>query len=302
MRVLHMKNFPDKVTERANTACMDHLGNCYQSKKEMYRSYGVDASTVLTRLKNGWTLKDALETPTKRREAVDHLGNRYSSVAEMCRHYEISISQYETRMQHGWSIERALETPVKNTDTQCKDHLGNEYSSFSKMCNAYGKNPATVMGRIKHGWELGDALTKDVDKRKGTRVSSDNKIDYKKEIDGKTWFHDHKGQWYKSLKEMLDYYGVSKDAWDRKVKAGYTLEEILNNADRKAFNVFDHLGNAYESKKKMCEHYGISYDIYLRRVNSGMDLADALETPLGKPSKNCEDPLGNKYESIQKNV
>ena len=46
-----------------NTPCKDHLGNKYESKKEMCEEWGIPFRTYMKRKKWGWNDKFALETP-----------------------------------------------------------------------------------------------------------------------------------------------------------------------------------------------------------------------------------------------
>lgn len=41
-------------------SCMDHLGNTYVSKSQMCREYGISRTLFNYRIKNGWSLEDAL--------------------------------------------------------------------------------------------------------------------------------------------------------------------------------------------------------------------------------------------------
>lgn len=49
-------------------AVPDHKGNLFVSLAEMAAHYGLDRDTLYQRLKNGWTLEDALETPKRKYE------------------------------------------------------------------------------------------------------------------------------------------------------------------------------------------------------------------------------------------
>lgn len=43
--------------------CKDHLGNQFASRRDMAKHWGINHETFRYRLRMGWSLKDALETP-----------------------------------------------------------------------------------------------------------------------------------------------------------------------------------------------------------------------------------------------
>ena len=95
----------------------DHRGNMFKSIEEMCKAYDITYVTFSHRLKLGWTLKDALETPVRvPLEAywvTDYKGNKFKSKKEMCKAYGINYSTFKSRMRLGWALKDALETPVK---------------------------------------------------------------------------------------------------------------------------------------------------------------------------------------------
>lgn len=60
---------PVKETNRG-MPCKDHLGNDYISKSAMTAAYHISNNIFHSRIKNGWSLKDALTVPVKRHSKV----------------------------------------------------------------------------------------------------------------------------------------------------------------------------------------------------------------------------------------
>lgn len=52
-----------EVSARKAVASEDHLGNKYKSIMEMCRAYGINRCTYMARIKNGWSVGDALTVP-----------------------------------------------------------------------------------------------------------------------------------------------------------------------------------------------------------------------------------------------
>jgi len=49
-----------------NKRCKDHLGNEYESKGDMFKTYGVSYSAFTKRIDRGWSLGEALTGKKKK--------------------------------------------------------------------------------------------------------------------------------------------------------------------------------------------------------------------------------------------
>lgn len=269
----------------------DHLGNKYSSLKDMCKFYGVSRSLYSYRIKQGWSLKDALEkTSNHSTEVYDHKGKLYKNEAELCRAYGIHRKTYKSRIETGMSQKEALETPVQ--EYSVTDYKGNKYDSIHKMCEYYGINQTTYFNRIKRGMSQKEALTK------APSLTTNTITQY-----------DHKGIKHESQKAMCDYWQISQDTFNRRIKSGlYSLEEALTlplNSRKGKYNTKrckDHLGKEFNSMSEMMQYYGISRSAFMQRLDSGMTLEEALAKPSmylkGNP-KSVVDYLGNKFGSIK---
>ena len=107
------------VIVASNKKCVDHKGNEFDKVKDLCDSYKISCGTFRYRLRSGWSLKDALETPvsyvtsTDIFRCEDHLGNNFESMGLMCESYGISVGTFQARLQRGWSLQDALTIPVK---------------------------------------------------------------------------------------------------------------------------------------------------------------------------------------------
>lgn len=145
-----------------STACKDHRGTEYKSIAKMAEAHEIAVGTLRTRLKSGWTLEEALTTPTNYRETYrDHEGREFKGLQAMCKYHGISVNAYKLREKKGWSIEKILTTPTIDimVGKKCVDHEGREFDNFTEMCRYYNKVPGVVQARLSRGWDLKDALT-----------------------------------------------------------------------------------------------------------------------------------------------
>lgn len=264
--------------------CTDHLGNYFESESARAKHWGKTASAVRARLKKGWSLKDALETPSEhgnlRKECVDHLGNHFKSESDRAKYWGIGYGTVNSRLKLGWSLKDALETPgnEKPRAIKCTDHLGNEFKSDIARAKHWNLGAATVRTRLAQGWSLKDAL------EKPTKLA----------------VFDHLGNGFGSLKSMAEHWNKPTRVVHDRLKAGWSLKDALEKP-YKALRVacIDHLGNKFESKSKRAEYWGQTVGIVEGRIEKGWSLKDALETPVAKAVKPkvCYDHQGNKFES-----
>ena len=91
-----------------NKSVKDHLGNLFDSQFAMARSWGMNPQTVDTRLRRGWTLKEALTGSKNTRECVDFEGNVFPTKAKMAEYWGISYITLKNRLNLGWSLEEDL--------------------------------------------------------------------------------------------------------------------------------------------------------------------------------------------------
>ena len=165
------------------------------------------------------------------------------------------------RLKHGWSLEEALEG--KESSAIVTDHKGNKFVSQKQMCSHYGVAQVTFYNRLSRGWSLEEALEgKAPNFNKSTAVT------------------DHKGNKFKSERQMCKHYGVGISLFNYRLKHGWSLEEALEGRESsvgRGIPVTDHNGNKFDSKKQMCDYYGVGVSLFNYRLKHGWSLEEALE-------------------------
>lgn len=249
---------------RGSKPCTDHLGNRFNSMKDMCRYWGINSKTVVNRLEAGMSLDKALTTKVRNNEVVDHLGNKYRTQNEMCKHYGISSTTFSDRIHRGFSLEKALtyrqHSKVLNGKL-CKDHLGNTYNSLREMCKHWGIDYSVFIGRMSTGFSLEKALTTPVREKNKARV-------------------DHLGNKFANTQDMCNHWKVNIKVFRARIKYGWSLEEALTNKKIVA-SIPDGFGNLYTSFASLANSYNKSDQTVKQRVDSGIEIAVALvaETP-----------------------
>ena len=189
--------------------CKDHLGNTYSSIKEMCVHYGVPFKLYSGRIRQGWTIEQALTKSTKDTYCQDHQGCSFTDIKAMCAHYGINRITYAKRRKMGWSLKDALTIPCNSI---VYDHVGKGYDSLKDMCKAYKIPYATYINRVSRlGWDIEKALTTQIGECRPDRIPC----------------IDHYGNEFSSIIEMCKKYNVSYNRYSRRIGIGWSIEEAL---------------------------------------------------------------------------
>ena len=150
----------------SNLAVTVH-GQEYRSVQAACTALRVSYSRVITRLRSGWDIERAVETPsgigglTKAlKKPVVIASKRYESIAAAARAYGLDPSIVRERIYGGWSLKDALSTPVQQgTGGKSVTISGRRYPSICAAAHAHGVSKATVLSRIASRWKLKDAVS-----------------------------------------------------------------------------------------------------------------------------------------------
>lgn len=90
---------------------------------------------------------------------------------------------------------------------------------------------------------------------------------------------DHLGNKFDSVSSMIEYWGISRNAYLGRRAKGLPLEEILTKPVKslkrlKEYKDFE--GNVFSTKAEMAEHWGVNYSTLRNRLRLGWSLEEAL--------------------------
>lgn len=269
---------------------------------------GISKQTFRGRLRSGWSLDKALNTPVKNTSAyanllrkngympvlVDHLGNEFSSIVKMAEYWDVSVLKLKEAIKNNKDLDLgkflvdrknrrrvAIHSKASGVAVEDRtDHLGNVYKSISDMCKHYNMSKDAYRKRLKFGYSKEYALTTPVrsignyaetviHKQKPIiNKESERQIFYRRAKAGSE-VYDHKGNAFVSIHELCDFYKISTSRFYRMKANGWALEDILEQS-------LDHRGNKFNSIEDMCKHYGVTTKIYLKRRSRGKTKEQAL--------------------------
>lgn len=147
-----------KQTESRFT-CQDHKGNKFRNHEEMCSYWDISVQLYHARRYDGWDMKRALETPSKRiGECIDHTGKHFDSRTDMLNAWGISAATFKGRMKAGWPLEKILTTPARQKHIELTDPTGKTWPSKKALCEEYDIDTTVFQHRIDRGWSMQSAL------------------------------------------------------------------------------------------------------------------------------------------------
>lgn len=101
---------PAQKEHRCTMTVYDHIGNKYESRRDMLAHYGITPTDLHRGLKKGMTLDVILSGGTVNKQRVtDHKGVEYPTETELLKHYGISRYLYHKRLSNGYTQQQSLE-------------------------------------------------------------------------------------------------------------------------------------------------------------------------------------------------
>ena len=185
--------------------CTDHLGNKFDSQKEMCEHWNISQGTFRRRQQHSWSLEELLCG----KNITDHLGNKFDSITDMCQYWDIDRTTFQSRQKLGWSLEKSLCNKKTISPKLCTDHLGNKFDSQRKMCQHWNVEQTTFRNRQRHNWSLEESLCgRQLNKRKKPCI-------------------DHLGNKFDSQRKMCQHWNINAETFRDRQNRGWSLLESL---------------------------------------------------------------------------
>jgi len=163
-------------------------------------------------------------------------GKAYESLLDAAAYYKVNPTTLARRLRHGWTNEQAVgleEKPQRIGSAKEVVYKGITYPNLKHLAEAFGKNVEMLRRKLRDGQTLDEALTKRVEKR--IRVDAKS-IEFN-------------GNFYPSIKMLVDKYQVKSSVFKKRIKRGWTIEQALEIEDAPPrFRNFE--GHARDTKWK----------------------------------------------------
>ena len=149
----------------------------YKGKTQSIRAWAKELQlhpqTLYSRIRSGWSVVDAFETPT--RTYITHFGlieynGKVQALAEWIRELGLCKELIRSRLQHGWTAAEAFETPKgRHLKVFGKKDIQIEYQGKTQPLSAWIRelklNKTLILSRFKSGWTVEEAF--EIPKGKG---------------------------------------------------------------------------------------------------------------------------------------
>jgi predicted GIY-YIG superfamily endonuclease len=99
----------------------------FQSLSQASKHYNVTYDSLISRLKYGWSIEEALKVKPRRRKPkkeynITIAGNDFECMQDAAEHYGLPANRVRCRLWSGWSVEEALGIKTRGNKEPC---LGN---------------------------------------------------------------------------------------------------------------------------------------------------------------------------------
>lgn len=191
---------------------------------------------ILARLKIGWSVADAIDTPKGKRRKRKVQRTREASklsyngesltIKEWSERAGFSKDLIRGRLRSGWSIQDALTKP---TDTNCKggtakklEHCG-ELLTTREWAQRTGLSYGLINNRLRSGWSVARALTEPANTYRPRKSKKKKRI---KPYTHNASRYSHDGQ-IRTLSEWGAYLGVKVGCLRMRIRRGLSVAEVL---------------------------------------------------------------------------
>lgn len=148
-------------------------GKPFQRLKDVAKFYEIEPNTVCCRMRDGWTLEEALGVSAREKSKYNGIdivvkGIKYKSVKAASEAHGLNYKCVHYRLKNGYSLEQAFLFEDFDYSSKPKKLIieGKPYESLRDACRYYGIDKDVLSARInRYGWTVEQALG--VDKRPG---------------------------------------------------------------------------------------------------------------------------------------
>ena len=138
----------------------------YDSVLALAEKFGVHASTVARRLRDGWSPEEAVGAhPKPKRKghgtSVTYMGKNYPHLKALADSLGIDAKTFRARLARGYSLEDAVTGNMKPRVSGAADSIdfeGTTYPSKNSLAKAHGTTWSIASRRLLRGWNMRQAL------------------------------------------------------------------------------------------------------------------------------------------------
>ncbi len=263
---------------------------------------------IKARVASGWSLEKAVDKEnidkTLWRNSIqivkDHKGNEYASESTMYKVYGVDKELYYSRKSDGWCLEYCLTSPFIVEDLtgsgeevrkNISEYKGTIYKTFEQIEKDFGVCFMTARNRLSRGWSI----------EKTINLQPIGSVMYSTGYNAdKGVYVDHEGNEFDTKAEICDYWHISINIFDRRVKNGWGIKDVLTFSNDVKY-IYGNID--YGNLDNLCLMLNIeNRQTIEERLALGWTVQKAVDTPVIKEdyklSTRCVDHKGNIFDSL----
>lgn len=238
---------------------------------ELAREIGIGVNTLRLRIKLGWSIEEAVETPigeVRRTRKILYKGKEYESIVELAKKLNIKQYKIEYKLKEGKSVGEAVEE-IENNEGRSWEvkeivYRGKTYKGVSALSREVGVGRNVINSRLDKGWSIEEAVETAVGK-----VRTTQHIVYK-------------GKRYTSIKELADSKGIVYNRIRTRLKDGWSVEEavekgIVESREDRGVKEIEYEGKRYMGVSNVARAAGVNRSTLMLRLKKGMSIEEAVE-------------------------
>lgn len=179
----------------------------YNTVADIGKAFGVYAGCIYNRMRDGMQLEEAVYDVLCK-EAIVFKGKTYKGISELAVAYGYDPSIISGRLHYGVDLERALSQPVRETTRSGQEieYRGTEYPTKAKLCRTFGIARVCVYEAMNtYGIDFETAMDIFVEVKEKAGIPKEVMI-------SKVPICIIGGQWYKSVQNLSNEFGISAGA------------------------------------------------------------------------------------------
>lgn len=253
----------ERYRHKAQSFCVNGV---QMTITQMSKIYGINQSTIKSRLRKGETIEQALDLHERPQRQPPRLktdspafyksytiGDKTKTLVKWCEEYHIQYYTVRDRLRRGMDLLSALTQPGQTTAKTYYYQGG--YKTLREISHFCGIKYTTLKGRLQRGMSIQEATIPPIHSK--TYV-----------IEGEAL----------TVKEIADKYGINMSTLKARLQNGMTVQEALVfEAKTKAKLYF--IDGSYKTLRQISEAYGISVPALRGRIRNGLTIQEAVTAP-----------------------
>lgn len=201
----------------------EYKGMFFTSTEEIAKKFKINPQTLRARLHQGFSLKEAIETPLNQRKngrfPIECKGIIFYSMEELSKHFKISTATLARRMKTGLSLVEAVEMEKWKRTKKKYVYKDETFSSIEEVCKRFNISRNAFCYGMSKGASFAEIIERSFEDKKRPYVSNEQ--------------FEYEGVIYASKRHMCSVFNIDYNAFMKRLSRGWTIKKALETPFRK---------------------------------------------------------------------